>query len=326
MEKINIKEFDIKINNLNEIYSEKRKIRIQLKNSNLKRVNSIEAHDDWINSISVFRSGNIISVSYDETIKIFGKNLNLIQSINKAHNKGILDVDIKDENNFVTCSLDKNIKTWIKEENKFLLSKEIINAHNGSIRKVIFCSNYNIISCSIDKNVKIWKLNDKKEYENIITLNNSEGISSILLLENKNILISSGDDGTKFWNYNNFECLFYDNDIKCCNWNSLKKIDEEKIIIGEKNGFIKILSLNEKRIIKKIENEFICYGICVVEEKGIFLIGGASNDIKIYRSDNFECIQIYENAHSYDISDLIELNDGLIASCSYDRHICFWSF
>ena len=106
----------------------------------------------------------------------------------------------------------------------------------------------------------------------------------------------------------------------------MKKIEEDKIIIGEKSGFIKIISLNEKRIIKEIENEFTSYGICVIDNKGVFLIGGSSNDIKVYRSDNFECIQIVKTAHNYDISDLIELNNGLIASCSYDRHICFWSF
>ena len=106
----------------------------------------------------------------------------------------------------------------------------------------------------------------------------------------------------------------------------MKKIEEDKIIIGEKSAFINIISLNEKRIIKEIENEFTSYGICVIDNKGVFLIGGSSNDIKVYRSDNFECIQIVKNAHNYDISDLIELNNGLIASCSYDRNIILWSF
>ena len=41
----------------------------------------------------------------------------------------------------------------------------------------------------------------------------------------------------------------------------MKKIEEDKIIIGEKSGYIKRVSLNEKRIIKEIENEFTSYGI-----------------------------------------------------------------
>ena len=47
------------------IYIYKKTIKTQIKNSNLKKINSLEAHDDWINSISTFPSGNIISVSYD---------------------------------------------------------------------------------------------------------------------------------------------------------------------------------------------------------------------------------------------------------------------
>ena len=39
-------------------------------------------------------------------------------------------------------------------------------------------------------------------YENIKILNHSEYIYSLLLLEDKNILISSGVDDTKLWNYN----------------------------------------------------------------------------------------------------------------------------
>ena len=326
IEKLKIKEINLTILSFNDIYLQEKTIKTQIKNSNLKKINSLEAHDDWINSISTFPSGNIISVSYDMTIKIYDNNLNIIQIINNAHNKGILNINIKDENNFVISSIDKNIKTWIKKEKKYELNKTILNAHNGSIRKIIYCNNYNIISCSIDKTIKIWELNNKNEYENIITLTHYDEIFSLLLIEKKNILISSGFDGTKIWNFNNLECINYLINVKCCNYNSMKKIEEDKIIIGEKSGFIKIISLNEKRIIKEIENEFTSYGICVIDNKGVFLIGGSSNDIKVYRSDNFECIQIVKTAHNYDISDLIELNNGLIASCSYDRNIILWSF
>ena len=37
-----------------------------------------------------------------------------------------------------------------------------------------------------------------------LNLNHSEGIKSMLLLEDKKILLSGGKDGTKFWNINNF--------------------------------------------------------------------------------------------------------------------------
>ena len=47
----------------------KNKNKIQLKK--LININSIHSHNDWINSIFIFLSGNIISTSNDKSIKIF---------------------------------------------------------------------------------------------------------------------------------------------------------------------------------------------------------------------------------------------------------------
>ena len=75
--------------------------------------------------MGVFPSGNISSVSKDKSIHIYDNNLNILQDIQNAHEDLICYIDIKDENNFVTCSNDKNIKTWIKKEDKFEINQLI---------------------------------------------------------------------------------------------------------------------------------------------------------------------------------------------------------
>ena len=141
-----------------------------------------------------------------------------------------------------------------------------------------------------------------------------------LLFEDKNILISSGGDGTKFWdlnNYNNINCI---KDFKetWCGWHGgLCKLDEDRIIVGGKgNTSLKVISISKKEIIKEINHPFECWVIYLIEDKGIFLVGGNSKDIIIYRNDNYECIQTIKDAHDNDIQDLIELKDGSIISCS----------
>ena len=62
-------------------------------------------------------------------------------------------------------------------------------------------------------------------------------------------------------------------------------------------------------------------GVRLIEDKGIFLIGGKSKDIRIYRNDNYECIQIIKDAHNDDIKGFIELKDCLIASYSINKTI-----
>ena len=65
-------------------------------------------------------------------------------------------------------------------------------------------------------------------------------------------------------------------------WNGLNRIDDDRIIVGGEKS-LKVISIKEIKIIKSIEIPFRCNGIITIEEKGIFLMGGWSNDILIYR-------------------------------------------
>ena len=289
----------------------------------LKLIKSINAHMDWINLVSKFPSGNIISVSNDKSIKIYDINYNIIQDITKAHNRSINYIDIKDENNFVTCSNDKSIKTWIKNKNKFILNQNLENAHNDDIYKVIYYSNEKLISYSYDGIIKIWEENINN-YQLITSLKHSNFIYSILLINDKNLLISSDSSGTKLWNLNNVELIKYFEEAKCDEFNVLNRIDEEKIIISGNETFI-IISLLEKKIIKEIKTHYSYYGINSIKEKGI-LLGGRYNDILILRNDNYKCVQIIKNAHDDYIKGFINLKNGFIASYSDDGKIKIWSF
>ena len=87
---------------------------------NIKNIKDININ---INSISVFPLGNCVSVSND--IQIWDINFNIIQIINNPHNNHkIKYVSVKDDNNFMTCSYNI-IKTWIKNENNFIINKII---------------------------------------------------------------------------------------------------------------------------------------------------------------------------------------------------------
>ena len=230
----------------------------------LKLIKSITAHNSPIYSLSQFPSGNIISVSNDKSIKIYDINYIIIQIIQNAHNDFITYVEVKDENNFVTCSL-KNIITWIKKENEFQINKRINNAHNDYINKVIYYLNEYLISCSCDNSIKIWE-EKEMNYQLILTLKHSHIVYSILVINNKNILISVGYDSIKLWNLNNFELIKDFEETECF---SLCNIDDDRIIIIKGNSF-KIISLSEKKIINEIIIPFWCLGIISIKKKEYF--------------------------------------------------------
>jgi WD40 repeat protein len=323
-----INQFENRIKILEGFHFIKNKHKIQLKNCNLKNSNSIKSHIKRINSVSSFPSGNIISVSADKSIKIYDIHFNILQNIENAHNDAIAYVEVKDENNFMTCSSDETIKFWTKKLNDFYLNKIIKNAHDAQINKVIYFNNY-IISCSKDKSIKFWE--EKNESFNCIkNLNDESEINSILCLYDKNTLISSSEDSTKFWDLNNINNL-NDNsnilikDCNCKNANTLVRIDEDNIITNGKDNYVNVISFSKKKIIHEINIFTQCYGVYLVNDKGIFLIGATSN-IRIYRKDNFECIQIIKNSHNDDIVGFNELKDGNIISYSADKTIKVWSF
>ena len=308
-----------KLNGEEKVFKNKNKFDI----SNIKMIKSINEHKDALCSGSILPSVRMISVSNDKSIKIYDINFNLIDNIENAHDWGIIYVEIIDENNFITCSFDHTIKTWIKKKNKFYINTIIHNAHNNQINKVIY-SNKNLISCSWDKTVKIWEEKDNN-YQLITKLSHSNIVWSILVLKDKNLLISCGYDGTRIWNNNNLELIQYFKSVKCRLRNGLSRMDDDTIIIG---GYqiMNVISLSKNVILAQIKIPFDCYGIKIIEEKRIILVGGDSKDFVIYKSDSYEYIKTIKNAHNDNIKGFVEFKNGLIASFSEDKTIKIWSF
>ena len=238
-------------------------------------IKTIIGHKKQINLILTFPSGNIIAVSNDKSINIYDINLNIIQNIENAHENIIFGISIQNENNFITCSDDLSIKIWIKRRiikfniNKFFLYGVIYNAHTDRIYNISYTLKGNIISCSGDKTIKIWERKKNRRYQLITIIQNSWVIFSILLLEDKDILISSEVNGLSFYNVKSIELLFIIKET-CCNfWNSLKRIDEDRIILGGLNLLMNIISIKERKIIRKIKNEFQTWGILTIQKKKI---------------------------------------------------------
>ena len=154
----------------------------------LKCEKKIHSHSDSVENVAIFPSGNLVSASHDQSIVIYNNNLEIIQTIKDAHSSLIWDVQIKDEENFATCSTDNSIKFWKKNmaENKFVLNETIENAHSV-VNKILYKENGNLISCSVDGIIKIWQ--EKNNQHQLLTkLYHLGGVKSILLCEDKNLL------------------------------------------------------------------------------------------------------------------------------------------
>lgn len=299
--------------------------KMKISQSNLIKNKSINAHLNIISSLSVFPSGNIISVSWDKTIKIWDLNFNLLSTINDNITDYIVYVSIKDENTFAISLYDRTVKIFKKNKNnKYILSEEINNHYEDLVNKLIFFQNGTLILSSENK-IDIFEEIKENKHQLNLRLMNKGMILSMIFIKEKQYLIASGNKGTYFYTLNNYDLILEINNAICITNNSLCKIKDKIFIGGDNGGYLYVISINEKKIIKIINNEFTVYGICGIEDKSLLITCGWNKNIKIYNCDNYICIQIIRNAHDENIQGLIELNNGNIASYS-DKIINVWSF
>ncbi len=110
------------------------------------------------------------------------------------------------------------------------------------------------------------------EYKCNIILDHNSPVYSLLYIKDKNILISSVTKCTYFWKLNDvFDVLMAEINAFCHGKNALKRIDDDRIIVGGR-AVIQVLSIKEKKIIKEIENNFLVWTITVIPEKQIFYV------------------------------------------------------
>ena len=325
---------DQKINNQNNIT-----INFQLNDSLIEiikkeKIFSFRASNQRIYKVAFFNSNKSVSVSTNNEIKIWDENFKLIQTIKKAHLEIINYVTIINENTFATCSADKSIHIYRNENNtnfKLIISKE--NAHKKNIGKIIYYSKEKIlISSSLDYTVKIWK-EINNDIQCITQLNHSHYVKSIFIIEDDNILISSGFDGTRFWNFGTYECIYYNDRVESgFTGDTITSLNNNKFIFGGGvDNKIQILSFNKNKdikgkLLKEIQIDFECFCVQSIGKK-YFLVGGWSTNILVFDSDNYYCDQIIFDAHSDNIKGFNFTSDkNYIISYSYDGYINIWDY
>ena len=279
-------------------------------------------------SISLFPSGNIITISSNEldfNMKIWDINLNNIETINDSIKNNF--IKIKDENNFISFSYEYLIlKYWTKKNNKFEIQYIIQDPHKEFINKMIYYKNY-LITCSKDSKIKIWELNNKFILKE--TLSQSKSVNSILFIEEKNLLISSGDDGTYFWD-TNFTNKTKKNSlrkkVKCLNKYTLKRYDKNNIIICDDENNVFIISLQNKNIIKKFDLKIQrnIKLIKIIQEKEIILILDSLQYIRVFNAQNFSLINTIKYGHLNSITGIKIKKNNTFISYSLDGYIKIW--
>jgi WD40 repeat protein len=103
-------------------------------------------------------------------------------------------------------------------------------------------------------------------------------------------------------------------------------LDDDRILCGGSNdGIMKVVSIKKKGIIRTINVLKQVWSILVLNN-GIFMSAGVDKNIRIFRSDTYECIRKINNVHTGDIMGFTEVNGNSIMSFACDSTFKIWVF
>ena len=181
-------------------------------------------------------------------------------------------------------------------------------------------------SCSKDKTIKIW---NKNSGQAMLVYKNIEVVWCLLELSNYRIIFCQSDEYTGLFeiNYKRGIIKKKNDSIRATGSNGLYKI---KI---ENKNYIAIASYKEIFIVDdidyKIKNNFkfpqmtnFLWSIRLLSDNSL-LVNGASVYIYQISIDKGQLISEAE-IHNLSIPSIIELEKGILVTCSYDRKIKFW--
>ena len=95
-----------------------------------------------------------------------------------------------------------------------------------------------------------------------------------------------------------YNCLATITDGWVDNGNSMKRINVDKIAVGgHSSSDLSVISLNKRKIVKKVQAEYGCYGMGIDKEKGYFFVGGEDGIVFVYKINNYENISADRRAH-----------------------------
>ncbi len=301
----NDKDIDLDIDIDTLLNKEKQKTKIKIINLEEKTLT------DKITSLLFFPQDKIIVGYINGNIEIYDATFkNKLFKFENAHDQSVYFFEIKNETSFFSCSKDMKIKLWEIGKEKHL---SIISGHHyDSINKIIY-SNKLLYSCSLDKSIIIYEEKNNQYIVKNKIIHEYEILSFLLI---QNLIISSGPHETKIWKLErkNYTIEKKFNDLGCYGKNALTKINDEIIVIGGKD--ISLLSLKNKRIIKKIKIDFPCWTILYLENN--LLIGGNNEYIKKYDDKDYTEIENIETK-SKNIFEIIKFINNKILFYSKNK-------
>ena len=309
------------IKNNNNIYNN---FDIKLK----EPIHILNNHKDWVNCLTILKDGRLVSGSAVNSIIIYNKETYKPDLIIKEHKEGINCITTLSSGILASCSFDNTIKLFNIKDNEYNVL-QTLNYHKRSVYKIIELKNKSLVSCSFDNSIIFYNKDNNNEYKKDYNISTNGGCFSVIQTKENEICYSEEiNSSICFYDLNQRKIKSSLNNINKKNndYERFIMINKDLLIIPGQN-MISIINVNKYNIVRNINvngSDWIC-GVCLLNEN-ILLTGDDNEIIKQWKieGDNLILISQKEKSHNDDISYLIKLGNGHIASASKDKTIKIW--
>ncbi|WP_309738942.1 WD40 repeat domain-containing protein [Chamaesiphon sp. OTE_20_metabat_361] len=241
---------------------------------------TIAAHSDWVRCLSFTPDGtNLVSGSFDKTIKLWQLATGTALQTLRDHQKGVFAIAVSADGKLLASgSWDELIKLWNLETGTLL---ENLTQHQASVRSLaISPDSQTLISGSFDCTIVLWNLPDGKV---ATTLTDTEPIAAIALSTDGRILASTGDNGTvKIWSLASGLAIAQSSGNQHCIGSLAIDPDGQTIAAGTVNGYIVLWQLHQRdraapqiELMQTIKAHAGQINACLFSPDGQYLITGS---------------------------------------------------
>ena len=284
---------------------------------------TLNYHTDWVYCLTLLKDGRLVSGSYDKSIIIYNKENYEPDLIIKEHSGSVRYLTQLKNGILVSCSGDKTIKFFKINENKYEII-QTLNLHLGSVHKLLELSNNSLVSISSDSTI-IFYINDKIRYKKDYSFPISSSVENINQTKINEIVYSTLDKKINFFDLTERKIKSIIEDVNFTG-NSFCMIKKDLLLIPGENIF-NIINVDEYKIIRKINilDSGKIKGVCMLNSDIVITSDDSYTLIQWkIEGDNLILISKKEKTHYDDITIILSLENGHIATGSKDYKIKIW--
>ena len=173
-----------------------------------------EGHSSSVLCAALLPNGNFISGSVDKSIKVWDRLTGSCLHTLSEHTDWIRGITVCSNGDIVSASSDGSLRLWRSgnaPNDPYVTRQVLANAHSfGASCVTIVPGTDDLISGGEDRTVKLWhRAAPTTDYNCVRTFEgHSDGVISVAVMDNLNIVSGSWDTTVKIWSPSTGECLY----------------------------------------------------------------------------------------------------------------------